>query len=181
MTSNEHILDPVLDEDVPKVDDAVAVGEDLEFQERWWTFERVIWIFFTLILIADALGVFGAGWLAHRKVTPSNSGMSIYYDRVLRVGTPTMLGIQFGPDAIKDTEVTLDVSASVTKELGAQRVIPQPLTSVIQSGHVTYTFPASNRPGEVQFELQPGSPGYRSFKLQVPGHNPVEEHVLVLP
>ena len=62
--AKEKLLDPLKGDEVPKVDNAVAVGEDLEFQERWWTFERVIWSFFALILLADMLGAFGRGWLA---------------------------------------------------------------------------------------------------------------------
>ena len=32
----------IRENEVPKVDGAVAVGEDLTFQEHWWTFERII-------------------------------------------------------------------------------------------------------------------------------------------
>ena len=36
---------PIADS-VAKVDGEVAVGEDLEFQRKWWKFERATWIFF---------------------------------------------------------------------------------------------------------------------------------------
>lgn len=41
-----------IEDSVSKVDDAIAVGEDLNFQRRWWRFERAIWVAFALILVA---------------------------------------------------------------------------------------------------------------------------------
>lgn len=35
-----------VEDTVPKVNNEVAVGEDLNFQRAWWKVERGIWIFF---------------------------------------------------------------------------------------------------------------------------------------
>ena len=78
---SKKLFDPVSGNEVPKVDNAVAVGEDLRFQERWWTFERVVWSIFSLILLADVLGVFGRGWLAKAELNNGNSGMHVKYER----------------------------------------------------------------------------------------------------
>jgi len=51
--------EPVQDS-VSKVNDELAVGSDLEFQRRWWKFERGVWIFFILLIVLDVLGVFAA-------------------------------------------------------------------------------------------------------------------------
>jgi hypothetical protein len=179
--NNSHLLDPVNGDEVPKVDDAIAVGEDLAFQERWWTFERLVWFGFCAILLADVLGVFGAGWLAHARVEEPGLGMDVRYDRVARTGTPTTLAIQFGTDAAATGNVVLIASDSVVKGLGAQRVIPQPAATSIAAGSMTYTFPAGNPPGEVDFELQPGTPGIYQFTLQVQGHPSVTRRVVVMP
>src|ERR1700712_470963 len=167
--ADKALLDPVRATDVPNIDDAVAVGEDLKFQERWWSFERIVWSFFVLILIADMLGVFGEGWLAKAKIDQPESGMLVKYDRVARNGTPSKIQIQLGPDAVVDGKVRLYASDSIVKDLGAQRVIPQPETSTVAKDGLIYTFPAGNPPGEVDFELQPGTPGVHWFHLQVLG------------
>ena len=179
--ATEQLVDPISSEDVPRVDGAIAVGEDLAFQERWWSFERIAWTFFALVLLADVLGVFGAGWFAHTKLQQPRSGMLIKYDRVLRTGTPSSIAIQFGQDAVHDGKVQLSVSDSVVKALGAQRVIPQPETSAIIAGGMLYTFPAGVAPGEVDFELQPSAPTIQHFRLQVVGRPAVEARVLVMP
>ena len=181
VANSSKLLDPVSGTEVPKVDDAIAVGEDLAFQERWWTFERVIWSLFVLILIADVLGAFGAGWLAHVQVDDPATAMHVHYDRVMRTGTPTSIALQFAPDAASNGAVKLIVSDSFIKKLGAQRVIPQPQTSAITSGSMVYTFPSGEMPGEVDFELQPSAPGLYHFTLQVPGHTAVTRSVVVVP
>lgn len=181
MTDQKQLLDPVSGDEVPRVDDAIAVGEDLAFQERWWTFERIAWSFFALVLLADVLGVFGAGWLAHMQVDDPSTAMRVHYDRVTRTGTPNSVAINFKPDAASNGTVKLIVSDSVVKSLGAQRVIPQPQTSAISAGSMIYTFPASEIPGEVDFELQPAAPGVYRFTLQVPGHTAIGRRVVVVP
>lgn len=181
VTDNSKLLDPVNGNEVPKVDDAIAVGEDLAFQERWWTFERITWSFFLAVLIADILGVFGAGWMSHVQVDDPATAMLLRYDRVVRTGTPNSMSIHFKPDAASDNKVSLIVSNTVIRKLGAQRIVPQPETSAIADGHMIYTFPAGNPPGEVDFELQPSSPGLYDFSLQVPGHAAVSRRVVVVP
>jgi hypothetical protein len=178
---NDNFTEPVSGGEVPKVDDAIAVGEDLHFQERWWKFERITWTFFTLVLLADIVGIFGEGPLARAKITDANLGMQVNYERVERTGTPNMLRVQFGPDAVQDGKVQIYVSNSVVKDLGAQRVIPQPEKTTLTEGGMTYTFPASANPSAVEFELAPTSPGLKGFRLQVPGKAAVSRRVLVMP
>ena len=179
--ADEALLDPVRADNVPKVDNAIAVGEDLQFQERWWKFERVVWPLFVLVLLADVLGVFGEGWLAKAQIKQPDSGMLVRYDRVERSGTPSKVEIQFGPDAIAGGKVRLFASDSMVKGLGAQRVIPQPESTAVAEGGFIYTFPAANPPGEVDFELQPGSPSVQIFRLQVAGKPMVSARVVVMP
>lgn len=178
---DKALLDPISENDVPKVDNAIAVGEDLRFQERWWKFERLAWGFFVLILIADVLGAFGEGWLAKARINQPGSGMLVNYVRVARAGTPAKIEVQFGPDAVADGKIRLYASNSIVKDLGAQRVIPQPETSAVVPDGILYTFPATNPPGEVDFELQPGTPAIRQFRLQLIGKPIVEARVVVMP
>lgn len=179
--AKEKFLDPVSGEEVPKVDNAVAIGEDLQFQERWWSFERVIWSVFALILLADVLGGFGRGWLAKAKLGGAGTGVTVDYERVERASTPSIMDIKFQPDAVTNGAVQLFVSDTVVKQLGAMRVAPQPRDSVIGNGGITYTFLAHGMPAEVQLALEPSFPGVHRFTLQVPGKTAVGGHVVVVP
>jgi hypothetical protein len=62
MATNQ-ISRPVEDS-IAKVNDEVAVGEDLDFQRKWWRFENAAWVVFTLIIILDLSGLFGRGPIA---------------------------------------------------------------------------------------------------------------------
>ena len=164
---------------VPKVDNAVAVGEDLEFQRKWWRFERVTWIVFGLIIIADIAGVFGRGPVA--KAQRNTDALTLHYERIERTSTPSTMSFRFAPSAIRDGHVQLFVSQSVVKQLGAQRISPQPEQSILSDGGITYTFPATSSNALVEFSLEPGLPGIYDMQAGVPGAQLVKARVVVMP
>jgi hypothetical protein len=179
-----------IEDSVPKVsgqsdqgssDNQLAVGEDLEFQRRWWRFETVVWSFFLLLLIADVLGLFGRGWLAKaRRATPDHA-LTLDYERIERASTPSIMTLTFGPEAIHDGHIELYVSDSIVKPLGAQRVSPQPLRSAVGSGGITYTFAATQAPAVVQIALEPSFPGSHPFRIQLADEPPIDATVFVVP
>jgi hypothetical protein len=172
--------EPVHDS-VSKVNDELAVGSDLEFQRRWWKFERGVWIFFTLILVLDVLGVFGRGPLAKARMRAADASAEVIYERVERHATPSYLTVRFGPSSVHEGKVRLWVSESLIKVLGNQRVSPQPESSMLESGGVLYTFPAGALPLTAEFALQPTSVGPASVSLQVPGRERLSASIFVMP
>ncbi|HEY3627113.1 MAG TPA: hypothetical protein VGL00_12540 [Terracidiphilus sp.] len=172
---------PVIDS-VPKVNHEIAVGEDLEFQRKWWAFERLVWVFFGLVLLLTLLGVFGRGWLAKTQKSSADGELSLKYDRIQRTGTPSDLTIEFGADAIRNDEINLYVSESLISKLGALRISPQPEKSILGDGGVTYTFPAHGYPASVVFSLQPSGPGSFTFRTSLPARgSSVQAKVVVVP
>ncbi len=179
--AQQAFTNPVTGDEVPKVENAISIGEDLEFQERWWKFEHIVWGFFALVVLADVLGVFGRGWFAKAKLNEPESGMVVDYERVERASTPSIITIHFNPDAASNGTVQLYISNSVVKELGNQRVSPQPEHSTIGNDGITYTFPAASGVMDVQLALEPSFPGYRGFTMQIPGRQAVGAHIVVVP
>ena len=171
---------PVTD-NVPKVDDTIAVGEDLDFQRRWWKLEKVIWSIFVLILIADLSGALGRGPLANAKAQTSDGTLHVKYERIQRENTSSIMTVLPGAAAIHNGQFQLFVSDSILKQFGAQRIIPQPATSTVGGGGVTYTFPATTTPMTVQFELKPSFIGAHPFTLAVPGSEAIQAKSFVLP
>ncbi len=168
-----------VEDSVPKINDEVAVGENLEFQRSWWKFEHAIWIFFALLIAADLAGLFGRGPLANASI--ANSYMSVHYERIERNGTPSLLHVDFNAEAIHNGKIQLYVSNSVVARLGAQRIIPSPETSTVGNGGITYTFPATTIPANVTFALQPDHAGLTQFTLQVPGSDHLEAKIFIVP
>jgi hypothetical protein len=170
-----------VEDSVAKVNDEVAVGEDLEFQRKWWRFENAAWVVFTLIIILDLSGLFGRGPLANAERHTTDRTIDVKYERIERTDSSSILTIRFGPSAIRDGKVHLFVSDSLVKPLGAQRVIPAPLETLIGDGGLTYTFPASKPPATVDLDLQPSGPGVFDFAVGVVGAERVHARVLVVP
>jgi hypothetical protein len=159
---------PVKDS-VAKIGNELAVGEDIEFQRRWWRFEKAVWVIFLLIVLLDLAGAFGRGPLAKAHANTRGGTMVVNYERIERFSTPSILTIHFRPSAVENGKIQLWVSDSVVKELGNQRVVPEPATSVIGNGGILYTFASTTLPDSVMFALQPSHPGIAHFQLRVPG------------
>lgn len=166
---------------VAKVNNDLAVGADLEFQRRWWRLERAVWWCFGVLVVLDVMGCFGRGPLAKAEMRTADSSLTIKYERIERLGTPSLMTIQFGPNTIHDGKVQLLVSQSLVAELGNQRVIPQPAISRIGDSKILYTFPASVLPATVQLGLEPAKAGIARLSLQVPGCSEAKTDIYVVP
>lgn len=152
---------------VSKFNDDVAVGEDLEFQRKWWKFEKAIWTFFGLLVLLDLAGLFGRGPLANAHKQTADGALNMKYEWVERFSTPSILTLHFGPSAVQDGQIRLWVSDPVVKALGNQRIIPQPASSTTGDGGVLYTFPSSDKPNSVEFALQPSEIGWTRFEVRL--------------
>jgi hypothetical protein len=170
-----------VEDSVAKVNDEVAVGEDLEFQRKWWRFENAAWIVFALIIVLDLAGLFGRGPIAKAERRSRDGTIDVKYERIERTGSPSILSIGFGNAAIQNGKISLYVSESLVKPLGTQRVIPAPQSTVVGDGGLTYIFPASGAPATVDLALQPSGPGIYDFTIGVVGAQPVHATVFVVP
>jgi hypothetical protein len=178
--STEFSTSPVEDS-IGKVNDEVAVGEDLDFQRKWWRFENAAWIVFTLIIVLDLAGVFGRGPVAKAERRSTDGTVDVHYERIERTNSPSILSIDFGKTAIQGGRINLFVSESVVRELATQRVIPAPLSTSVGNGGLTYTFPATRPPASVDLAMQPSAPGLYDFVVGVVGAQPVRARVFVVP
>jgi hypothetical protein len=170
-----------VEDSVAKVNDEIAVGEDLDFQRKWWRFENAIWVAFTLIIVLDLAGLFGRGPLAKAHRAAADGTINVRYERIERSDSPSILTVQFAESAIHEGKIKLYISDTLLKALGTQRVIPAPLESVVGDGGVTYTFLASKPPAFVDLALQPAGPGLFEFTIAVVGAQPVHAKVFVVP
>jgi hypothetical protein len=176
----EPFSTPVKDS-VAKVNDEIQVGENLDFQRKWWRFENVVWIFFSLIIVLDLAGLFGRGPIARAERHSPDGTINIKYERIERTDSPSILSIEFGPSAIQDGKINLYVSESLVKGLGTERVVPNPLVTAIGNGGLTYTFAASQVPASVDLALEPSGPGLYDFTIGVVGATPIHAQVFVVP
>jgi hypothetical protein len=170
-----------VEEPVSKVNDEIEVGEDLDFQRKWWRFENFVWVIFSLIIVLDLCGVFGRGPFAKAERRTADGTIDVKYERIERTESPSILTIRFGQSAIVDGKIKLYISESLVHGLGTQRIIPAPLASEVGKGGLTYTFLASQPPASVDLALEPSGPGLYEFTIGVVGAEPVHAKVFVVP
>ncbi len=156
-----------VEDTIGKVNDEVAVGEDLVFQRRWWKFERAVWLFFAFLVLLDVLGIFGRGPLSKAHKQSPDGALRVDYEWVERFSTPSILTVRFGPGAVKTGMVRILVSGEVVQQLGNQRIIPEPLNSATAKNGVIYTFSATDNPSLVEFALQPAVVGRSHFTVSL--------------
>jgi hypothetical protein len=96
------VKDPVL-----KVNDEIEVGEDLDFQRKWWRFEKVVWVVFAVIIVLDLAGLFGRGRIAKAERRSVDGIIDVNYECIERTDSPSMLSIAFGKSAIQDGKIRL--------------------------------------------------------------------------
>ena len=102
---------------VGKVNDEVAVGEDLRFQERWWIVERALWVVFLLVIAAGVSGILGRGGVFSRGYFAAPDGScTVEYERVAHFGTPLRLILHFNPAG---SSSTISPSGWVAKARGS--------------------------------------------------------------
>ncbi len=164
-----------VEDSVAKVDGELAVGEDLEFQRKWWVVERWTWRFFALIVVLDLLGAFGRGPLANAHARTTDGALTLDYERVERFNTPSILTIHLGANTVDNGQVRLWVDDSVVKRLGNQRISPQPLSSATTDSGVLYAFAAGTHPNSVQFALQPAYAGVSHFTIRLVTHSSIQQ------
>ena len=179
MTTNSF-SQPV-EESVSKVNDEVEVGENLDFQRKWWRFENLAWAIFSFIILLDLCGVFGRGPLAKAERRAPDGTIDVKYERIERTESPSILTVHFGQSAIKDGRIKLFISESLVHGLDTQRIIPAPLASEIGKGGLTYTFLASKPPASVDLALAPSGPGVYEFTIGVVGGEALHAKVFVVP
>jgi hypothetical protein len=170
-----------LDEPVPTVTDDVAVGEDLNFQRKWWRFEHIIWAVFVAILICDLLGMFGRGGFANAKASTPDHALVLNYDRIERKDAPSVMTLHFGPAAVHNGRIEVTISETVLKDLGARRISPAPVISALGPKAITYVWYTTGLLSSVHITLRPSHAWSQRFAIQVVGSQPIEGSVLVFP
>ena len=167
---------------VGKVNDEVAVGEDLRFQERWWIVERALWVVFLLVIAAGVSGILGRGGVFSRGYFAAPDGScTVEYERVAHFGTPLRLILHFNPAGQQQHDFALWMGRESARELGFQRSIPAPANAVLDDDGETLLFPAAEQHGDVVLMMQPATFGRLHLQLAIAGSERADLPIIVLP
>lgn len=150
--------------------ETIELEQDLDFQRKSWTVQRVSWVLMLLIVVAALLGAFGDGPLS--KVTAGDAQtLSVEYDRFLRVGTSAKLSVTLGTSAPESPSAALWLDRDWLSGNEVKSIVPEPDSTTVAADRVTYYF--STEPGgipsKIEFDLKTKALGATRGKAGVVG------------
>lgn len=114
--------------------------DDIGFQRKEWTVERVGWAVIALFLAAALTGLFGMGPVSETTATAPDDTITVEYDRFIRnVGTSAMT-IAVDDSTVQNQKVTLFISRELADGLRIQGVTPAPSTESSSRQGLIYEF-----------------------------------------
>ena len=73
----------------------LELDQDLGFQRREWSLQRIGWWALTGFVVVASLGLFGGGPLSRGRVGDPGAAVWIEYERFVRVGARARLYVHF--------------------------------------------------------------------------------------
>ncbi|GBF04458.1 hypothetical protein DAERI_020055 [Deinococcus aerius] len=144
----------------------LQLEQDLAFQYRSWTWQRLGWVVMALLVVAAFLGLFGDGPLSEGQRTAGGE-VTLAYQRFARVEnqSPLRLVVQ-----VPGREVKITLSRDYADDVQVQTVTPQPDAMTSSPDGLSLTF-QPERPGPLPITLfvEPERPGVGRGKLSVDG------------
>lgn len=153
---------------------SMDIDEDIRFQERTWTVQRIGWALMVLLALLALLGLFAGGPLSKAVAASGPGGAVLEYERFLRYGAPSTLRLQFG-DAAGDREVAVRIGRLYLDAVEIERITPEPIRAAAAAEGVEMRFSLveDHGPGWAELSIKPRRPGIVRGEIAVAGGAPV--------
>lgn len=161
----------------------IEIAQDIKFQERMWTVERVGWYLILLFLTAAFLGFFGPGFFSKSEAKSSNGSMSVEYLRFDRNQAPTHLMLTMGGElSDEEGKLLLRVNREYIESIEISHIDPQPSKVTAGSRDVTFEFNLEkNRPAHIKIYYEFQEPGSHSLNLRAGNEAVINVNQFVYP
>lgn len=126
--------------------------DDIDFQRREWTAQRVGWALVGLLVVASLAGLFGAGPLSETTAAAEDGTVEVEYERFIRhVGTTTMT-VTLGAGTVENGKARLYISRDLAAGWRIENVSPAPSTESSSGEWLIYELDVlGDDPPEVKF------------------------------
>jgi hypothetical protein len=152
----------------------LEIDQDLAFQRRSWTVQRVGWVVIGVLLVLALAGLLGSGPLSRQQVELPGL-LRLEYERFTRYQTPHTLTVRLQPGATSAAEARVWVDRRYLEGTKVEAITPSPLRVEAAADRLVYIF-AMSRPGDpvtIAFTLQSEELGPRSGRVGLGGAGPV--------
>jgi hypothetical protein len=121
----------------------LELKQDLDFERRSWTIERIGWTVMGLVVLAALTGLFGAGPLSATTAGEKGGPLWLEYPRFGRLKAPLMLRVHLGPNTLQQGPVRLWLGRDYLESVQIEAVTPPPEEVEAGPERLTYVFPVS--------------------------------------
>ena len=146
----------------------LQVEEDLTFQRRLWTAQRIGWVAFAVVLLLALLGLFGDGPLADRVLRSPDGRLTVSLHRFERHRSPSAIVVRVRPEQGEES-VEVWVSRDFAEDQRFETVHPEPDAVTVGADRFVYEFRvgADEREVEISFDTQPDGIGRANGRIGV--------------
>lgn len=138
---------------------ARLIGEDRDFQEAYWSFQRLAWVGFACIIGLALLGFAGAGGPFAIQHVRSGTAL-VEAPRVMRWDAEDQITIQQG--VVPRESIAVIFSAEFARALQTLSITPQPFqTATTRDGTSYWFFLEPGSQANIVFHVKPLQPTFR--------------------
>jgi hypothetical protein len=145
----------------------LEIDQDLEFQGRSWTVQRIGWIVMPLLVLAALFGLLGPGPLSSATAGSEAGPLWLEYDRLGHWERPTTLQLHLGANVAAEGLVRVWLDSAYVEKMQIERVTPQPESVELAANRLIYTFQIAEpgQPATISFDLKPEKFGPNSGEV----------------
>jgi hypothetical protein len=163
-----------------KQDLDIELDEDLPFQKRSWTAQRIGWGVIAFIVLLGLAGIFGSGPLSHGTAKTADGALKVDFERIARYSSPIPLRVDVAPRPGR--ERSLWISHEYVRELRIRHIDPTPERVEHHGDRLLYVFHADpSRTLRVSFETEFRDGGTADGHIGLPEGGDVRFRQLIFP
>lgn len=134
----------------------LELDQDLDFERRNWTVERVAWVIMAIVGLAALAGLFGPGPLSKTSIGEQGEPLWLEYSRFGRFKAPLTLRVHVGPNTGQQSPMRIWLSREYLEAVQIEQISPQPGQVEAGPEQLTYVFPRSEpqRSTAISFALK---------------------------
>ena len=169
-------------QELHRVDD-LEIDQDLQFQRREWTLQRVGWVLMLLTILAGLAGVFGRGAVAHAVAGEPGDPLRLEYDRFVRRHADEQMTLVIAPNAVSDGRARVHFDSSLIGGIEVRRFTPEPDREEATPDGVVATFLLGDEPASHRIRVDYEPSGYWSARgaISIDRRAPLQVHLVIYP
>jgi hypothetical protein len=155
--------------------------QDLRFQFRIWTIERIGWAAMLAILLIASAGLFGHGPIGVAAI--EHESLHMEYERFGRYHAPMNLRFTLGPVPQEHGRLTIWLPNRYLIHMRIVGIVPQPERMDVSSDGLRFIFSAEKEPSTslVVFHLHPDTVGAMTGSFALNDNRPISFHQFIYP